>query len=523
MKKLFAINIIFFFALSAFGVTQKGIVRSISRPDKQGELLAGAIVRIRGSHNAVETNEKGEFSIILPNKQNGDAFALSSVILSGYELADKELIGRQMACSENVSIEILMVNKNELQKEKELIAQKARQNVEIYYEQRIQEFEKQLANGQIQQEEFQKKVDELEGKYEQFEPLLELMADKYARTDISKLSELDIKINNAIENGNLDEAQGLIRSKGDFAQRENDLRTQQLQNLAVRQQLETMQQKLEEEEKRTQEIKNSIANDYYNLYSIHLSRFTNDSAAYYICRRAELDTTNAQYQKQAGQFLKNIMGQYQKALDYYQRAQRHASENSEQMFTVLGEIGQTYLYLKDFSSANNYFSKALSIAENIQTNTPENKAEIYNSISQLYYFQDDYKQAQQYQTKALDIFIKKYGNSHKRVAAAHSNLGAIYLKQNKLKAAQQEFKAAIDIEEAINKNPSKNLAAYYNNYASLCLYQNELEEAEKHFQKAFDMYLLILGKDNNTTLTVFENLQIAKKKQGKPYKKNIND
>ena len=98
--------------------------------------------------------------------------------------------------------------------------------METYYEKRVAEIEAQAAAGKIQQAEYQQQIDDLEAKYEQFEPLLELMADQYARTDVSKLSATDIAINTAIENGNLDEAERLIHSKGDFAQREKEIAMQ---------------------------------------------------------------------------------------------------------------------------------------------------------------------------------------------------------------------------------------------------------------------------------------------------------
>ena len=168
-------------------------------------------------------------------------------------MADKELTGRQMACSENVQMEILMVNREELQREKDAIAEKARQNVEIYYEKRIAEIEAQVAAGKIQETEYRQQIDALEAKYEQFEPLLEMMADKYARTDLSRLGETDIAINTTIENGDLDEAERLIRSKGDFAQREQEIVLQDKSNADAKVQIEALQRKLEEAEEATRQ------------------------------------------------------------------------------------------------------------------------------------------------------------------------------------------------------------------------------------------------------------------------------
>ena len=123
MNKRSIIYLMLMVSACSFAITQRGVVRSISRPSKAGEVLGGAVIRVRGSHNAVESQADGTFSLLLSNKQNGDAIVLNSVLLSGYELADKELTGRQLACSESVQMEILMVNKEELQREKDAIAE----------------------------------------------------------------------------------------------------------------------------------------------------------------------------------------------------------------------------------------------------------------------------------------------------------------------------------------------------------------------------------------------------------------
>jgi tetratricopeptide (TPR) repeat protein len=470
----------------------------------------------------VESQADGTFSLLLPNKQNGDAIVLNSVVLAGYELADKELTGRQLACSESVPMEILMVNREELQREKDAIAEKARQNVELYYEKRVAEIEAQATAGKIQQAEYQQQLDALEAKYEQFEPLLELMAEQYARTDMSRLSENDIAINTAIENGDLDEAERLIHEKGDFSQREQEIALQDARNAEVRERMEAMQHKLENAEEATRQQRNALATDYYRLYSIHLSRFNNDSAAYYLYRRADLDSTNTTYQTEAGQFAKNIMADYEKALAFLERGLRHTEEGSVQAAVITLELGETYResglimdergnksYDHDrLDAAERWYKESLKIREKRATEFPEELAEVQNNMSLLYQIIGDYKNAQIYSQKAMKNLIQHYGEQHARVAIARNNTGLIYLAQGKLKQARTEFVKAVETGEKAGAQ-QKDMASYYNNLATVYYHEQNYEQSEAYFKKAYDVYVQVLGEKHPLTINANVNLQVV--------------
>lgn len=511
MRRYFIIFSLLFAAMSLQAVTQRGSVRTIARPDSKGEPLSGVVLRVRGSHNAIESQTDGSFSLNLASLSNGDPFIISSVVLSGYELADKQLIGRPIACSETVPIEILMVNREALQQEKDRIARKARQNVEIYYEKRVAEFEQLLQQGKLRQEEYEQQLAQLEQKYEQFEPLLELMADKYARTDLSQLSDIDVQINSAIENGNLDEAERLIHSKGDFQSRERQIARADAQNAEARAQLEAMQQRLQQSEALVRKQRENLQNDYYKLYTIHLTRFRHDSAAHYLCLRADLDTTDVTAQTEAGQFLKNIVADYPKALIYLHRAERHAQPESLPLAVAQDELAQTYQYLHNPEKTEQYYLLSLGIRRKTSAKDhPEDIAETLNNLSDLYRKQKDYKQALDCAQQALDIWSRHYGIQNIRVAAAESNIGMIYLEQKKLKQARQHFEQAINITTHLSGNNDLQLASFYNNLATVYFYEKDFDSAEEYYNKAYTLFQNSLGANHPLTAQTDENVQVVR-------------
>lgn len=83
---------------------------------------------------------------------------------------------------------------------------------------------------------------------------------------------------------------------------------------------------LERSKALAQKTLEELAQDCYSKFEILKLQHLNDSAAYYIGLRASLDTTNVEWQKEAGDYNMYIMGLYEKSLEYYQVALRNAKQ-----------------------------------------------------------------------------------------------------------------------------------------------------------------------------------------------------
>ena len=132
--------ILFLTTLSLQAQTQQGYVKTLGRPNKPGVPLSNVTVRFRGLINQVLTDKDGKFAVILQGKKEGDAIILQSVRKDGYELKDRELIGRQLVYSTKVPIEIVMVNSEQLVKDRQRIERKAYQVAEQNYQKKQKEF-----------------------------------------------------------------------------------------------------------------------------------------------------------------------------------------------------------------------------------------------------------------------------------------------------------------------------------------------------------------------------------------------
>lgn len=428
--------------------TQTGIVRTLSRPDAPSQVVPGAVVRVQGEYNPVMSGEDGRFALLMPGLKNGEPYTLAGVNKGGYELREPELVGRQLPFSTSVPLEIVMVSRRQLQRDKQRIEQAARENLERHYEQQLDDLNAQLAQARLTNEQYAQQLARLEADYDRYEPLIEQMAERYARTDYAALSEDDSRIQQAIEAGELDQAQQLILAKGNPAEREKKMR--RIRRLAQAQ-------------------RDELAADYYHLYTIHLSRLEHDSAWYYLLRRAELDTTCVQWQLDAGLFCDKMARRYEEALALYRRALRYAVA----------------------SEGPNAF----------------HTAQAHNNIAYALTRLGRYEEALGEQKIAVDLYTRLLGRNHFRTAARYSNLGVIYYYMHRLDSAQQAFDEAEAIYTAIGTETDdpRSLACRHaellNNQAAIDAAQGRYDTAAQRLLKAQKVVPADAGQEQVMILT----------------------
>ena len=212
MKRLLVLAIVLLMATWGFAQTQMGYVITIGRPNKPGVFLSNVLIQAKGMVNPAISDSTGEFNISIPDKKDGDPIVLLRIKKNGYELKDKEIIGRQMVCSSRVPLYIAMVDSRQLESDKRRIEENAYRTAEKNYQSKLDALEQQLESQAITIEKYREELNGLEEKYEKYLSLISDMADRYARTDYDQLYSIDYQINLCIENGELDKADSLIHT-----------------------------------------------------------------------------------------------------------------------------------------------------------------------------------------------------------------------------------------------------------------------------------------------------------------------
>jgi len=473
--------------------TQSGIVRTVSRPDAPSQLLSGVVVRVQGDYNPVMTDEQGAFQVLMPGYKNGSAYTLAGINKGGYELREPELVGRQLPFSSSVPLQIVMVSRRQLQRDKQRIEQAARENIERHYEEQLNALNEQLAKATLSNQEYEKQLNQLEQEYDRFEPLIEQMAERYARTDYDGLSEADILIQQAIEQGDLELAQQRILAKGDPEEREKKMK--KIRRLAEAQ-------------------RDELATDYYHLYAIHLSRFQNDSALFYLLKRAELDTTNAQWQLDAGNFYDKMERRFTEALTLYRRAQRYAlaneGPNALRTAKAHNNIAYALTRLGRYREALPEQQLATELYTRIYGENHQKTAARWTNTGVIYYYLAQLDSAQYCFDKAETIYSAIGDNAEDPHALARThaellnNQAAIDVKQGRYDAAYERMLKALDI---VPKDAEYNQVVLLSTMGDICELRQQADEARRYWQQALEIAQRLYGDDHPTTKALKKNLR----------------
>lgn len=364
MKHTLCILYFILHAIACLAQNQSGMVRTLGRPAQKGVPLAGVTVRIAEAHNAVVSGKDGAFSLPI-NKKDGESFVIRQVQKAGYELNDRDLIGRKYAFSSTHPITIVMVSAKQLQAEKARIENNAYSVAEKNYKNKLAALEAQLKNGQIDAEKYNGQIRSLQGDFERFQSLIDGLSEHYAHIDYDDMDENEKEIAQCIENGNFDKADSLIHQCFDVT----DVLSRNLKALdRIEQGISQAKDVIADANRSMAKVLRRQAKDaeyLYQLYTIALARFDNEKAGQYILTRAELDTTNVEWTVQAAKFIADYRSDYDEAMRCYDRAERYASKQPTWLSTIYTNKGSIYLEQGKYVEAIKADSIALGLSLNL--------------------------------------------------------------------------------------------------------------------------------------------------------------
>ncbi len=490
-------------SLAAGAQTQQGYVRTLEKANRPSQGIEGVTVNILEYPNALVTKKGGKFSFAIPGKKQGDSFKVSRIQKKGYTLVDKHITGRRYSYSPTVPIEIVMVSDKQLAADTKRIEDKAYAKAKKNYEKRIAELERQLAEKTISEQTYYAERERLTNDYDSYIQLIGEMAERYAMTDYKGLTDLNREILECIENAELERADSLINSKGDFDKREQELRAQMEFNEATAELLAKSQQDAEFK-------LNDLAQDYYNKYTILATDYQNDSAAYFLKKRADLDPTNEKWQQDAGYFFQNFLADYELAMKYYQTGLNQAiaqyGEQSEKTADYYDNIGSIYDFQQDFNQALTYYQKALAIRESVLGTEHPDIAESLDVIGYIYYRQGNHTQAFEHFQKAMDIRERALGLEDPDVAESYYHIGIYYSERDSFALALEYHQKALAIRERSLGTEDPEVAESYNSIGGVYYAQRDYTKALEYTQKALAIREKVFGLNHPAVAASYENI-----------------
>lgn len=493
MKKIFTLLFLLLAATFAFAqTTQTGYAKTKGRMDSKGNLIPGSriggvSIQLTGGHSTV-ANANGDFKLTVPDKK----FYLDNVQKQGYVLTDPDVLKKQYVCSSNPLV-ISMETKEKLADDQLAAERKLRRQLQKQLQQREEEIDALKEENKITEEEYRQALQKLYEYQESNEKLISDMAKRYAELDYDLLDEFYRQVSFCIENGDLVKADSLLRSRGDVTQQVKDAQKKV--------------QALNEEKEQLRQAEAVLAADIeelgrrcYGFYEKFASQYKNDSAAYYLELRANLDTTNVEWQAVAGEFIQEYLADYNKGLTYYQRALRQAlaqyGENHRDVARCYNSIGSVYYVLGEYEHAMEYHQKALSIQQSVLEESHSDLVNTYHNIGRVYQALGDYTNSLEYYRKCLDIRQAIFGENHPEVAKSYTDIGFALYESRDFDQAMEYHQKALSILKSVYGENHPEVAISYNNIGLVYEVWEDYAQALECHQKALNIRKSIYGENH---------------------------
>ena len=501
-----------------FAQNQQGYVKTKGRLANNGTLikgtrLSGATVTVKG-RNAVLSGSNGTFTLTLP----GNNYYLQNVQKQGYVVTDPDILSRQYSYSKNPLVLVLETQEQQIDDRLE-IQRKIRHNLERQLQQRQDEIDALRNENKITKQEYQERMQKLYDEQDKDKELINEMAERYSKIDYDQLDEFNTQISRFILNGELQKADSLLKTKGDINKRASDLRQLQEVNMKNEAELNLRKKKLEKNKELAMKELEDIGQDCFSKFEIFRMQHQNDSAAYYIDFRANLDTTNIEWLLDAGQFSKNYLAKYKKAEEYYKKAETilldNTSDNNLYAIGVYIALSSLYHEIGQYQKSVDYSQKALSL---INESTPDSQqlyAKIYSNLGCAYEYLDRWDEAQDFLNKSLQASIESFGKYHQETAICYSNLGIFYQKMEQDSLALSCFLSALEIGERDSIACYEDLDYFYNNLSVIYNRSKNYEAAELYSQKALNRRIKLYGENHPKLAVIYHNSGVRRMKQRK--------
>jgi tetratricopeptide (TPR) repeat protein len=215
------------------------------------------------------------------------------------------------------------------------------------------------------------------------------------------------------------------------------------------------------------------------------------------------------------------MGDYQKAISCYFKALKLANEVNHQPLQMVSliNLGSTYMTIHENETALRYFMQAQKLADKLGNKMAQSAN--FTNIGIIYHEKRDYNNALKYYNNAVNL-DRATGNRHSQ-ANNLLNIGSLYQDQKQFARGLEYYLQAKKIFEEINSvhglaGALNNTGLSYADLGKLDLAEKSLKEA---YQIAVELKSLDLLKDSHNHLAVLYELKHQPAKALYHYKEYI--
>lgn len=394
MKRLFSLLFAVCILSISFAQTQKGIVktrgRMVNGKVEPGKRLSGTTITLNFG-NALVSNGQGLFSFNVPA---GKSYALMAATKQGYMLADPEYTKRSFAYSAKNPFYVVMEDANQLQADIKEATDKVRRSLKRELRKREDELDELRESNAITQSKYDSLRVEFANYRQNSENLVREMAERYASTDYDQLDDFNRQVQMYIEDGELQKADSMIRSKGTFDERIARIQQFDKTNSLREEEIQHEQEELDKSKELAAREKADLAQDLYNQSLIFLQQYQWDEALGCLRLRTELDANNLEYADDYA-YLCQKQHHFEEAIKYYKHvAALLESEGREDLYILkMTNVSEIYRFNVKYKEQFDLLSDLLLRSEQLDSSDPEIsriKSNIYLNLGSYYQLQNQY-------------------------------------------------------------------------------------------------------------------------------------
>lgn len=476
----------------SFAQTQQGIVKTRGRM-VNGKVVAGT--RLNGATitlnfgNPLVSGKDGAFSFNVPS---GKSYSLVTAKKQGYTLADPEYTRRSFKYSASNPFYVVLEDEAQRQADINAATRKVRRTLTAQLQAREDEIEALKEQDRITEQEYQAKLKELYDNQSQSEKLVKEMAERYVSTDYDQLDEFNRQVQMLIEEGELQKADSMIRSKGDIDKRVAEYHNVVAANKKVR-------EELEQSEAGAAKTYEDLSQDLYNKHTIAMQQYQWDDALMHLKQRADLDTTNVQNVWDYAQFCYEQKF-YQDSEKYYLLCLRTVETISpSDKIGLFHNIGGLYSDMKKWEDSEKYLKYALELLDLFSQSEIEEYipklAYVLNSLGAYYYDSGDFKKSKEFYDKSLNLYDSLFINNSDLYRYDYAgllyNLGNLYNTFNDNISAEKYLLKSLEQWEILySKFPTLN----HRQWLATCIrsigimYSNDYKKSMIYYKQALSHY-----------------------------------
>lgn len=500
MKHKLVLIFLFVSACLYAEIVQYGCVktrgRMVNGQHITGKGLPGTVVDIQGRSNIGVKNSNGAFSFPIVGKQ----FYVKSVTKKDYVLLDADAVAKTYTHTED-TIFFVMETPEQILQDRIEAERKLRKTLNAKIQARDAEIERLRLENKISQQEYQAALQKLYAEQSENDKLISEMAERYSTLDYDQMDEFYNQVSNYIEQCEFVKVDSLLRSRGNVHEQVEQV----LYEGQVIQQEEAELAKVKEVHGYTlEELAERCYNYYLNFKMLH----ENDSAAVYLKRCVQLDSTNANLMNEYAIFVCDYLADYDEALQYFQKFMqmqtKSAPGDNHDLATAYNNLGYIYYMIGEYDLALENYQAAVD--KGVKYKVPLSKlADFYGNIGDIYYYvAGDYELALKYFKKALKLRRKVKDNNILDIASSYNAMGLVYWSMGENDIALQYYNQYLSINQELGEELG--VAIAYGNIASAYSGKRDYQLAQEYDFKSLELILKLLGSTHPRVATCYNNI-----------------